>query len=61
MQLALHNKLERSSERRIINGAETRPGEFPWAAAIGLDGMFFCGGTVVSNLFVLTAAHCLLT
>lgn len=47
---------------RIINGYGTLPLEFPWMALIvyilsnGLD--FGCAGTVITDNYVLTAAHC---
>ncbi|XP_054259318.1 ovochymase-1-like [Macrosteles quadrilineatus] len=60
MQKKPINRNSSYNVRRIINGFDTRAGEFPWVAAIGLDGLFFCGGALINNLFVLTAAHCLL-
>ncbi|KXJ81042.1 hypothetical protein RP20_CCG021957 [Aedes albopictus] len=45
--------------KRISHGEEAKPSQFPWMALL-LDrtGVFFCGGTLITNRFVLTAAHC---
>ncbi|CAH2229280.1 jg17029 [Pararge aegeria aegeria] len=43
----------------IVNGAATKPGDWPWHAAIyRLDGStmkYICGGTLISKNYVLTA------
>ncbi|KAJ3634315.1 hypothetical protein MTP99_011200 [Tenebrio molitor] len=46
---------------RIVGGDEALVGEFPFAAAIYVrkdDGTYFCGGTLISNQWVLTSGHC---
>jgi secreted trypsin-like serine protease len=43
---------------RIVNGVDTFVGEFPWMVSFKLRGSHFCGGTLVSKNWVLTAAHC---
>ncbi|XP_055534403.1 brachyurin-like [Wyeomyia smithii] len=47
--------------RRIVNGYESYPGQFPYQVALIADyGIVYglCGGSVLTTNFVLTAAHC---
>ncbi|XP_023346672.1 chymotrypsin-like elastase family member 2A [Eurytemora carolleeae] len=48
---------------RIINGEPTEPHRYPWMVAIFFineNGMpqYICGGSLINNQFILTAAHC---
>jgi len=43
---------------RIVGGEEAEPHSFPWMAALFVDEKWFCGGTLISDEWVLTAAHC---
>ncbi|XP_066942679.1 transmembrane protease serine 9-like [Macrobrachium rosenbergii] len=45
---------------RIVGGVETEVNEYPWQAAIVYAGTntVFCGGSLLNNELVLTAAHC---
>merc|ERR1712107_205407 len=43
---------------RIVGGYEAVPHSFPWMAALFVDEQWFCGGTLISDEWVLTAAHC---
>ncbi|XP_046645982.1 brachyurin-like [Daphnia pulicaria] len=43
---------------RIINGAEATPNEFPWVVALFISGASFCTASLISDQWILTAAHC---
>ncbi|XP_008418960.1 coagulation factor IXa isoform X2 [Poecilia reticulata] len=47
--------------KRIVGGRSVTPGEIPWQ--VGLiakpSGRLFCGGSILSERWVITAAHCL--
>ncbi|KAG5669359.1 hypothetical protein PVAND_017247 [Polypedilum vanderplanki] len=53
------SKFERkNSEGLIINGAESKPGEWPWYVSIFRRREFICGSSLISDLHLLSAAHC---
>jgi secreted trypsin-like serine protease len=46
---------------RIINGEVAALGQFPWQAAVHFSGqgfIWFCGGSIISEEWILTAGHC---
>ncbi|KAM9334327.1 uncharacterized protein ABDE67_022055 [Symphorus nematophorus] len=45
---------------RIVNGENCPPGECPWQALLlNEEDRGFCGGTILNEYIILTAAHCM--
>ncbi|XP_054010459.1 proclotting enzyme-like isoform X2 [Hylaeus anthracinus] len=45
-------------QERIVGGQNADPGEWPWIAALFNSGRQFCGGSLIDDKHILTAAHC---
>merc|ERR1719410_1208960 len=43
---------------RVVNGWPADEGEWPWIAALLNNGRQFCGGSLITDRHILTAAHC---
>lgn len=46
---------------RIVGGNEADQGQFPFQAALFIEaegGTYFCGGSLLNNDYIMTAAHC---
>jgi len=52
-----------SKQAYVTNGYASVPGDWPWHAALyhksGRSISYKCGGTLINNKIILTAAHCL--
>lgn len=47
-----------NEDTRIVGGKPTDPNEFPWMVRLSYFNRFYCGGTLINDRYVLTAAHC---
>ena len=43
---------------RIIKGEAAQRGAWPWQIAIYKKNFFHCGGTIISPIWAVSAAHC---
>ena len=46
-------------EARIVNGADARPLQWPWAVYLRIAHLE-CGGSVISSRHILTTTHCVI-
>jgi secreted trypsin-like serine protease len=57
------NDVNRTVDGKIVGGVETAPNEFPWQALLQVemengDTSRFCGGSLISERWILTSAGC---
>ncbi|XP_058017713.1 ovochymase-2 [Ahaetulla prasina] len=46
---------------RIVGGSQVQQGSHPWQVSLKRSNYHFCGGTLVSTQWVITAAHCVVS
>ena len=52
------NIFQQVAQGRIVNGVEAKPNTWPWLVVMLESGDLRCGGTIISEQYILTAAHC---
>lgn len=53
-----HKERNKRSESRVVGGKTSKPAAWPWMVAMYRDGTFHCGGVVLTQSWVMSAAHC---
>ncbi|XP_029379594.1 ovochymase-2 isoform X2 [Echeneis naucrates] len=43
---------------RVVGGAEAQHGSHPWLVSLQVKGSHFCGGSILTERWIMTAAHC---
>ena len=51
-------RIDGEHDLKVVNGWPADKGEWPWITALLNNGRQFCGGSLIDDRHILTAAHC---
>ena len=49
---------KRPSFARVVNGQNANPHSWPWQISLRVGGRHICGGSLIRDDWIVTAAHC---
>ncbi|CAH1999694.1 unnamed protein product [Acanthoscelides obtectus] len=49
---------EEENHLRVVGGKPSQPAAWPWLVSIYKNGIFHCGGVLMNEEWIITAAHC---
>ncbi|XP_045490319.1 serine protease nudel isoform X3 [Pieris rapae] len=49
---------KKRTESRVVGGKPSQPAAWPWVVALYRDGLFHCGGVIINQNWIMSAAHC---
>lgn len=56
---SIQDNRNKRAEERVVGGKPSQPAAWPWMVALYRDGMFHCGGIIMTQSWIISAAHCL--
>lgn len=54
----VQNEIKSDGFGRVVGGAAASSGQFPYMVSVRRSDFHICGATIVSNVYLISAAHC---